>query len=173
MKKLIALLLLAVLLCSMVACNNDPTPDGMQNVSIDTAPYNLYVPQNWITNASSERSSARAPVQHSAPNVAVDMLFPEGVLTAEDYWKNYCVPEYTATLGSITVIEDGADTVLGGKDAKQYTYTFTLGLDTHKQTQIIVVSGYQVYILTYAALADTYDTYAADFGEIVKQFTFK
>ena len=174
MKKIISVLLLAVLLCSLAACaNTDPTPDGMTNVSIESAKFNLYVPEAWIPLTSSGMSGARANVNDKAPNVLATVYYAEEPLTPNDYWQKYCAPEYRATLPSFTVIEEATPLTMGGKDAMGYKYSFVLGETLYQCREVFVVYDYNIYGLTYTAVSTEYDTYAAEVDSIVAAFTFK
>ena len=168
---LIALLLIACLLMT-VGCSGDGTPDGMQNVALEGVKYNLYVPDNWVA-LTYNVSGARATVEENGPNVIVTEHYPDGSVTPEGYWNEYCIPEYTATLTGFTIAESGLSLTLGGKDAKGYKFTYTFGDTQYKCYQIVTVFDYNVFVLTYTAVAAEYDTYAASVDEIVSAFTFK
>ncbi len=173
MKRILAILLLVACLFTAVACaNTDPTPDGMQNVALESAKYNLYVPESWIPD-SYNISGAKATAADNAPNVLATVYYPEEQLTPETYWSNYCLNEYQAIFANFTVIEAGTDTTLGGKDAKSYTFSYTFGETLYQCRQVITVYDFNVYAVTYTAVATDYETYAADVNNIVASFTFK
>ncbi|MBR7112296.1 MAG: hypothetical protein IKC75_05205 [Clostridia bacterium] len=172
MKKVLIALLLAALLVATVGCaNNDQTPEGMQNVALESAKYYLYVPENWVPS-SYNVSGARATPEENGPNVIATVHYPDGVVTAESYWSDYCVPEYTATLTSFALLEESTAT-LGGKDAKNYVFSYTFGDTVYQCRQVIAVFDFNVYVLTYTAVSTDYGTYTADVDSIVSNFTFK
>ena len=173
MKKLLIALLLAACLVATVGCaNTDATPDGMQNVALEDAAYNLYVPESWVANAYNV-SGAKATPEENAPNVIVTVHYPESAVTPDTYWSDYCVPEHTAVLPSFTLMEEGTAATLGGKDAKSYKFSYTFGDTLYQCRQVVTVFDFKVYVLTYTAVSTAYDTYAADVDSIVSSFTFK
>lgn len=173
MKKIIAICLMLACFLTLAACNkNDGTPEGMKNAALESAKYNLYVPETWIID-SYNVSGARVGTKENAPNVLATVYFPEEQLTPQGYWEGKCLPEYTAVFANLTMIEEGADTALGGKDAKRYKFSYTFGETLYQCMQVITVYDYNVYVVTYTAVATEYDTYAADADSIVSHFVFK
>ncbi len=172
MKRIFAICLLLGCLLTLASCNTDATPDGMQNVALESAKYNLYVPESWIAE-SYNVSGARAGIKENAPNVLATVYYPEEQLTPQGYWEAKCLPEYSAVFANFTVTEEGADTTLGGKDAKKYRFSYTFGETLYQCMQVITVYDYNVYVVTYTALSTEYDTYAADADSIVANFTFR
>lgn len=173
MKKILAICLMLACLFSVAACSkNDGTPDGMKNAALESAKYNLYVPETWITD-SYNVSGARVGTKENAPNVLATVYFPEEQLTPQAYWESKCLPEYGAVFANFTMIEEGADTTLGGKDAKRYKFSYTFGDSVYQCMQVITVYDFSVYVVTYTALSTEYDTYAADADVIVANFVFK
>ncbi|MBQ9801606.1 MAG: hypothetical protein IJW51_00860 [Clostridia bacterium] len=173
MKKLFAVLLLAACLLATTACaNTDRTPDGMQNVALESANYYLYVPETWIPT-SYNVSGAKAHTADNAPNVLATVYYPEEQLTPETYWQNKCLSEYSAVFANFTVIEEGTDATLGGKDAKKYQFSYTFGDTLYQCMQVIAVYDFNVYVITYTAVSTEYATYAADADKAVAHFTFK
>ena len=171
-KLLVALLLFACLVATVGCANTDGTPDGMQNVALESAAYNLYVPESWVANAYNV-SGATATAAENAPNVIVTVHYPEQTVTPDSYWSDYCVPEHTAVLPSFTIIEEGTAVTLGGKNAKSYTFSYAFGDTLYQCRQVVTVFDFKVYVLTYTAVSTAYDTYAADVDSIVASFTFK
>lgn len=173
MRKIIVALLLISCLVGVAGCaNTDGTPDGMQNVALESAAYNLYVPESWVANTYN-MSGAKATPDENAPNVLVTVHYPEDTVTPEIYWSTYSLPEHTTVLPSFTVIEEGTAATLGGKDAKSYRFSYTFGETLYQCRQVITVFDFKVYVLTYTAVSTEYDTYAGDVDGIVSNFTFK
>ena len=173
MKKILVVVLAMLMLVLAVSCNKDGTPDGMQNASIEGAAYNFYVPDTWVTVTESGVSCAKATVGNNAPNATLTVYYPDSVITPNDHWQVNCLPEYRTVLQNIVVHEDGSDVTLGGKDAKKYVFSYTVGTDSYQCQQVIAVYDYQVYVLTYTALADAYDTHVADVESMLTHFAFK
>lgn len=180
---ILSVLLVAALACMAVACNNnDPTPDGMQNVTTadSAAFYNLYVPLNWSSQASGGISGARVS-DTDRSNVTVTMYFPDETQTPEGYWESQCLPSYNQVFTNVTVdAENCKDVTLGGKNAKQYVFTYQLDGADYKVMQVIAVHNDIVYTLTFTAVAtaagataaQSYDNHLATVESIVSCFTF-
>lgn len=165
MKKMLirvtAVLLLAVMALTAVSCKKDDgTPDGMQNVAIPDATYDLFVPEGWLPQTSSGVSGARVSNVDTS-NVTVTFYVPDTDLDAETYWKEHCVPAFTPAEGHVglpafAVVEEGTDTTLGGVNAKRYVFTFEMDGVKYKQMQIIAVEDSVVYTLQYHATEANY-----------------
>ena len=166
------MLLAACLLATVGCANTDTTPDGMQNVALESAKYNLYVPESWVPS-SYNVSGARATPEENGPNVIVTVHYPDNTVTPESYWTDYCVPEYTATFADFKLLDQGTAATLGGKDAKSYKFSYTFGDTLYQCRQVIAVYDFNVYVLTYTAVSTAYDSYVADVDTIVTEFTFK
>lgn len=173
MKKIIAVLLVVVCLFALSACaNTDNTPDGMQNVALESANYYLYVSKNWIPT-SYNVSGAKAHTADNAPNILATVYYPEEQVTPTSYWENACLAEYQAVFTNFTVIESEVAETLGGKDAKAYRFSYTFGATVYQCKQVIAVYDFNVYVLTYTAVATEYDSFVADFDAVVDYFAFK
>lgn len=173
MKKIVAVLLLAVCLLSFAACaNTDQTPDGMQNVALESAEYYLYVSKNWIPT-SYNVSGAKAHTADNAPNILTTVYYAESGVTPTSYWENYCLAEYQAVFANFTVLESEIAETLGGKDAKAYKFSYTFGASTYQCYQVMTVYDFNVYVLTYTAIATEYDSFIADMEAAVDYFKFK
>ena len=173
MKKIVAALLMLACLFTITACaNTDTTPDGMQNVALESADYYLYVSEHWIPT-SYNVSGAKAHTADNAPNVLATVYYPEESVTPLKYWEDYCLAEYQAVFNNFTVIEGGVAETLGGKDALAYTFSYTFGATVYQCKQVITVYNFNVYVLTYTAVSTEYETYAADMEAAVDYFAFK
>lgn len=173
MKKMLAVCLLLATVLSLAACaNTDPTPDGMKDVAIESAGYRLYVPEAWVEQ-SYNVSGAKATPAENAPNVIVTVYYPDTELSIDQYWGSRCVPEYSTVFKNFTVLEEGTAKALGGKDAKLYHFSHTIGETVYECMQVITVYNFNVYVLTYTALSSEYATYIAEVDTIITNFAFK
>lgn len=177
MKRLLTAILAILMLLTAVFClsscaKDDGTPDGMQNVAIADAPFALYVPESWISQASSGISGARASNTDTS-NVTVTMYMPDTDMTAETYWQEKCLPEFTAAFSAFTVVEEGTDTTLGGVNAKKYVFTFEMDSVKYQLAQVIAVEGGMVYTLQYHATESNYINHTEVFDEIRSNFRFR
>ena len=181
MKRLLTAALAALMLLTLVigatSCKKDDgTPDGMQNVSAPGAPFDLYVPEDWLSQADSGVSGARVSNTDTS-NVTVTMYMPDADMNAETYWQEKCVPEYTPAEGHVglpgfTVIEQGTDTTLGGANAKKYVFTFEMDGVKYQLMQIIAVEGSMVYTLQYHATEVNYPLHTDVVENIRSNFRF-
>ena len=177
MKKILCLLLVLLFTLSLVACSDgDGTPEGMQNVSTENALFNLYVPASWIPTTAGGVSGAHYS-SSDASNVTVTTYLPEGEMSAADYWTNVCLPSYRdgGVLQNFAIVEASCkDTTLGGKDAKQYVFTYTLDGETYEVMQIIAAGGdMMLYTMTYSALSTKYAEHLEDVERIRAEFKFR
>ena len=176
--RVLCALLLAVLALTAVSCNKDDgVPDGMQNVAVANVPFDLYVPEGWISQTSSGISGARVSNQDNS-NVTVTIYMPDEVMDAETYWNDRCLPEYQASEGhaglpEFTLIADQCgDAALGGVNAKKYVFTFKMNNIKYQVMQIIAVEDSMVYTLQYHATADNYANHTETVESIRQEFRF-
>lgn len=190
MKRLIAILLLAVLALSLVACaQNDDTPEGMQNVSTEDAMFNLYVPASWVPQTVSGIpgacvSSADGSNVFAYASMLDDVIADTAEATvAERYWDEVCVPLFTAELKDfaelpaegLTTVTSTDPVTLGGKNATKVFLTFTSGGVTMKGMMVIaVLDGTKAYHFCYFAKAEKFADYLRQVeNEILPEFTYR
>ncbi len=148
-------------------------PTGMQLASDKAAYFNFFVPSDWKVDTSS--GSACAYVSDIDPtNVsAVRVSVPDAtVTTAELYWEKY-KNDFNEAFTNFTVVTENEKTTLAGKDACKYVYTATLTGQTYKYCSVICVLDGSVYMLTYTAMSDRYDTNIESFDSICNNFMIK
>ena len=175
--KLLTLLLVLTLACAAVSCKNeDTTPDGMKNVATEKAQnfFDLFVPEGWIAQTDGGVSGAYVSGMDGS-NVTATLYFPGEILTPETYWENYCLPEYqSGVLKDFAIIaENCKDTTLGGKNAKQYVFVYTLGTVTYESMQIITEHDNMIYTLTYTAESAKYAQHLETVESIRAEFRFR
>ena len=183
MKKLIAILLLAVLCLSLVSCAaSDGTPEGMQNVSTEDAMFNLYVPASWVSRTASGIPGACVSSADGS-NVFAFAKMLDNVATAESYWTDTCKPLYEADLADFAELPLAENTtvsleepvVLGGKNAVKKVISFTQGGETFKGMIVIaVLDDTRAYHFCYFAKAENFLTHLEEVeSEILPEFTFR
>ena len=174
MKKVLLVALTLLLLCTLGACSQEEgVPEGMQSVAVEHAPFDLFVPATWVPMTGNGVSGASVSPASTA-NVTVLTYFPDEMLDAATYWEKKAVPEYqNGVLQDFHIVEEQCgDTVLGGKDAKKYVYTFTMGSVAFEQMQIIAVKDDLVYILTYTATSTEFANHLEDVESIRSNFRY-
>ena len=173
--KALCLLLLLTLACTSVACKKDDgIPEGMQNVSVATVNFDLFVPEYWLPQTESGISGARVSNTDTS-NVTVTVYLPDQVLTVEEYWRNFCLPQYqNGVLKDFTLLEEQCgDTTLGGKNAKKYVFVCTVDGVSYEYMQIITAHGDQLYTLTYTATSASFATHLETVESIRANFRFR
>jgi hypothetical protein len=173
MKKIVALLLLLVMLVGTVACAEEvETPTGFQIASVADAPFYLYVPNTWTSNASSGISSAYCATEKRVLVSAFAKEDEEGI-SLEQYTAK-TLESFQRTLENFDLVTRKLEeTVLGSYAAYCFDYKATSG--SKPTTFRTYVSEYAdgFAVLTYSAETDAFETFEADFAEIVAKFTFK
>ncbi len=157
----------------------DPdTADHMIPASTNEMPYRFYVPNTWRVGHTAEYPCAFAP--SGSANVTVTMYTPSNVeLSVDQYWQNYCLPEYEAVFDALTVSEQVGEGTIGvdksAKNAKTYTFEGTIGGKTYQYKQTVIVHSSLIYCITYTALASdgSFAQYEADYAAMLDSFTFR
>ncbi|MBR7181655.1 MAG: hypothetical protein IKD28_02600 [Clostridia bacterium] len=190
MKRLIAILLLAVLAFSLVSCAaDDDTPEGMQNVSTEDAMFNLYVPASWVPQTVSGIpgacvSSADGSNVFAYATMLDDVIEDTADATAaERYWNEVCKPLFTTDLKDFSELSaEGLTTVtstdpvtLGGKNATKVFISFTSGGVAMKGMMVVaVLDGTKAYHFCYFAKAEKFADYLSQVeSDILPVFTFR
>ena len=200
MKRITALLLVLVLSFSLCACAQDNTdaPEGMKLVDTETKNYSLYVPEHWSIDMSTGVVSAYASKADqsniSFTGFAVDTasLAKETVVSdtgseieakgmIDVFWESYS-EDFAATFGDTMkyIDQDGketdspapAKTSLGGLAANKYTYTARVTGETYKFMQVVCIEAGYVYILTYTAVTEAFDSHLEDVESVISNFKF-
>lgn len=176
MKKIIASLLLLILVFSLVSCGEeDPTPEGMQNVAIESARFNLYVPESWASTSSSGISGARVGTAGDNSNVTATVYYPDDQnLTAAAYFETVAKPSYATELKDYALLEDlCGETTLGGRDAVRIVFTYVVDGNAYEVMQIAAAKDTMIYMLTYTAPSTLYASHTEDVESIRDAFTFR
>ena len=173
MKKIISLALLLTFILSFASCGKDATvPDGMQRVSGDDVPYDLFVPGGWNPTSSNGICGAYYS-QSDKSSITVSSYSPTGTMASiDDYWQ-FCLANYEGTYKDFEVEEESTPIVFGGKSAFKYVFRATVGGAEYRFMQIISVHANRYYLLTYTSDAEHYDLHTADVDKTVSEFIFK
>ena len=175
MKKITALLTALVLALTLLsACGGNTqteAPMGFIEISDDGVTYDLFVPDEWTPDVSTGMTSAyydcRDPSNVSMMAFELDRTFT-GVA---DYWASY-EPDLKAMFPDLEYT-DQSEVTLDGVPAMQYIYTGTLSDLTYKIMQLVAIKDNTLYIFTYTATVDKYDTHIEDVIAMLDYFCFK
>lgn len=173
MKKFVSAILLFSLCTCLFACGSDKdVPSGMQKVSGDDVPYNLYVPGGWIASNGDGIYGAYYS-QSDKSSITVSSYSPTGTMASiNDYWQ-YARENYENTYKDFAVESSGDAVVFGGKSAFKYTFTASIGGAEYHFMQVIAVHSNRFFILTYTSDAEHYDAHLEDVEQTISEFVFK
>ena len=157
----------------------DPdTSDTMVPASTNEMPYRFYVPNAWRTGHTTEYPSAYAP--NGSANVTVTMYVPSNEQISVDmYWDGYCMPEYEEIFDDLTVSETVKEGTIGvdkeAKNAKTYFFDASVGGNTYRYAQTVIVHSSLIYVITYTALASdgSFEQHMGDYEAMLDSFTFR
>ena len=150
--------------------DNVEIPEGMKLISTDERPYRFFVPEGWVTNNKADFSAAYYSSTDSS-NVSLQYLILGSLemdKTVEEYFAE-CEERYKKVFESyeLLVVED---VTMDGVAAKKYTYTIVSGGVTYKQMQAIVERGSTMYVLTYTALPENFESHLGDVDKMIEHF---
>lgn len=138
----------------------------------DAVDFYFYYPENWIISRDDLMLTIYAnDLELTRPNISAWAFTPDvsaAYKTIDAYWKEFAVPELEVIFPDIekAVVQERT---VDGVAAKKYTYT---GMG-YKISQIVVLKNRQVYILTYTATEDKYDTHSEVLDIVADTFKFK
>ncbi len=176
MKKTLITALLALTL-SFASCgsSSEDAPMGYKEISNEGLNYHFYVPSEWTADVSTGMTSAyydgRDPSNVSVTAFELDDV---SINSADAYWE-LNEADLKLILPDLEYV-DISDCKLGGEDgvdAKQYVYTASMSDTEYKFMQVVAIRSNEVYIITYTAVADKYDSHIEDVISMVDYFKFK
>ena len=88
------------------------------------------------------------------------------ITTAEEYWEYYS-KEFERTFSDMEYVTKGEDMLLSKKAAKKYVYTATVTGEEYKFMQVVMLNAGTVYIFTYTATVENYDTHLSEVEGII------
>ncbi len=171
--KLIITALLAISLtlggCGASEAN---APAGYTEISDEGLNYHFYVPSNWTPDISTGMTSAYYDGRDPS-NVSITAFELEDVSinSVDAYWE-LNEADLKLILPNLEYV-DISDAKLGGADAKQYTYTASMSDMDYKFMQVVAIKSNTVYIFTYTATAENYDSHIEDVISMIDYFEFK
>lgn len=170
MKRIVCLLLVALMMVGIVACGSS-VPSNYQKISFEKDPFDLYVPKTWTDNSASGMASAyysgdKKIMVSGASTLAVQGETLKQYVERIDKEHAEVLPKYERK-GEIT------ETTLGGNVA--YRLEYFAEVNGELMSFASVFSAYDVYVvnLTYCAISTHYADRLEDFENIISYFTFK
>ena len=183
MKKFLSILLVLATLLLLVSCGDDSeVPDGMQLVDNDKKTYKLYVPEAWVVDVADGVSTAYANDKSNISLMTMQWSSSK-YASMEEYCDQY-YKNLKATMQNVSEIEKYTDNQTFGKDAlPALKFIYTIGPDTdegaaedttvakYKLMQVFSFdSSGQVYIFTYTALEQNYESHIKSVQQIIDTF---
>ncbi len=169
----LTVLISAALLFTACGNNESTAPMGFMEISDDGVSYDLFVPDEWTADISAGMTAAYySGIDPSNISMTAFELTDNKILSAKDFWATY-EPELKAMFADLTYVGEPDDVTLDGVASTQYIYTGTVAGVQYKFMQIITVRNAQVYIFTYTARVENYDTHIEDVLAILGNFRFK
>lgn len=202
MKKIIVLTL-ALVFCLglMTSCKNPNdsfVPAGFKKASNKNADYTLYVPEGWIVEMStgvttayvSERDRSNISFMGFELDDAIIRFDKDGengdgeapvtsgengevnITTIDQYWDYYS-SEFEKTFSDMEYSVNGENLLVSKIAAKKYVYTATVTGQKYKFMQVVTITKGTVYILTYTAHEEIFDSHLEKVEEIVTHIELK
>lgn len=177
-KRVLSLLLAVLCLLPTVwltACNGGgqddgiSIPTGMKNATMGAKGYLFFVPDGWIVERIDNLTVASISAYSSATlSLAV---FPSEKSAAEYFASSR--PDVEKQFSELSVTEDGEKTTLGGIGALRYTLSGKYLEDKlYHVMQYITKKDGSLYVLTYTANDQEFDTYKTVVEAAVGYFRF-
>ncbi len=173
MKRFLAITLLLLTLCAMVACNDDPQEyQGYKMIAnTDVVEYYFYVPESWDIDRQDGMTAAHVS-SSDLTNLSVSTYeLPTDITTLEAYCDKYETD--LLTLGTPNYTKQRENRLLGEKPAAQYEYTMTIGAATYYYRQIVCLHSNRIYLVTYTAFSqEKYNEHMETVDKILGVFAF-
>ena len=177
MKRISVLLLTLVAILCFVSCStqgagvvDESAPSGMKLASGQGAYFKMYVPQDWVIDASTATPCAYVS-ELDRTNISA-IRVATAAADAAAYWQEYA-DEFSKSFTNYTIVTDGENATLSGNDAKKYVYTLDMYGQTYKYQMVVCAYGSRIYVFTYTSTEEFYELHELEVEYIVGYFGFK
>lgn len=169
LNKIILILLAFVMATSFVACSpKSDAPDGMKNVAREKDPFDLFVPKSWMTNSGDVIGAYYSSYDKS--NITI-MPYGGDFSTSEEYWNDFktrCENEFA----EFSVVSENQAKVVAKRNALQFVYKLKVDGFVYQCQQTVLAYGNLLYVITYTATEEKYESHLADVEKILTELRF-
>ena len=165
---------LAIAAAVLSGCSKkDPTvPDGMKLASDpELATYTFFVPESWSvdTHDASTRAYCSGTDRSFIMVMTGEMQYTDP--TVDSWWESG-LAELKALYQNFDIFVEGEETKLDGADAKKYVYSGDFDETSFKYSQVAAIKSGVIYIITYGATADKWESHLDEVNSMIENFRF-
>lgn len=199
MKKILTLII-ALIMCVLcfASCSkaDDYVPAGYKKASNDNADYDLFVPSGWTVDMSTGVTTAYASDRSNISFVGFELddtiirfdpvttggeessesgdedKTAEDIKTVDDYWKYY-EGTFSSTFSDMEYLTNGENMLLSGIEAKKYVYKATVTEIEYVFLQVVAIKDKTVYVFTYTARENLYESHLGEVDEMIGYLNIK
>ncbi len=136
---------------------------GDSSESTETVPEETH---DSVLEAITTEASTDSATDSTTDSTTEDSNEKPEITTAEEYWEYYS-KEFEKTFSDMEYVIKGEDMLLSKKAAKKYVYTATVTGEEYKFMQVVMLNAGTVYIFTYTATVENYDTHLSEVEGII------
>lgn len=182
-------MVISIMILALASCSGkDQPPKGMKKLSSEFTNFNFYIPEEWTENISTGFVSAYAK---DLSNISIQTMSLSGVFSSgsgyvfyadnisyssiDDYFKDNYLKKINTTFSSFELKEEYTTNQNFGESDKCAKYVYTLDVDETEYTflQIFTIYGSNMYIFTYTAASDNFESHISEVNNIINNFSFK
>lgn len=174
----ILLVLLTLISCVFASCdtsslnpNDGWVPYGYQLASNENVDYTLFVPNSWTVDISTGVLTAST----KGGNITMVASAIESDVTLGSFWEEYA-GQFETTFAEFAYVSkpEGENMILsnGKVSAKKYVYSATVSGTSYQFMQVTAIVNETLYLFTFTALADSYDSLVETVNEILSYVSF-
>lgn len=166
----------AAVLLSFSSCKGSdaevPVPDGFFLAENETADFYFFYPQSWTLDRNDGMISAYAGAS-DASNVSVTAFHQPQTATPEEYFDGEYLRYLGETFPNLRTVAEKERLSVGGREAIGYTFSNVFSETEYLFRQILVARDDTIYLITYTARAEVYDTHLELVNGMISEFQFK
>ncbi len=166
-----AALALTAALAGCSAKKDRTVPDGMKLASDpELAGYTFFVPESWSVDIRTASTRAYCPGADKSSVMVMTGELEHTDSTVEGWWESG-IDELKALYSDFELISR-EDAELDGAKGEKFVYSGTFDGTQFKYSQVAAVKGGVIYVVTYGATADRWDSHLEEFSSMIGNFRF-